>query len=135
MGRLNSPEYPAILKCKKWFLSVFCKQLLKMVKFWIPFRYSKDKLPKSSNGRRWGRWRYIVDPFVKFTFLSKLIFLSKLTYMSKLINLSNLILPSKLIFLSNYHLSNCWHLYQLLLIFLSTFDGFVNYWYFHQPFD
>ena len=133
MGRPYLPEYPAVLKalkCKKWvFLSVYFKQLLKMVKVWISFRYSKNKLPKSSNGRRWGRWRYIVDPSVK------LIFLSKLTFLSKLIIFSNLIFPSKFIFLSNYHPFKCWHFYQLLLIFLSTFDIYVNYWYFHQLFD
>ena len=98
------------------FLIVHFKQLLKIVKVWISFRYSKDELPKSSNGRRWGRWRYNVDLFVKLIFLSDLIFLSKLTFLSKLINMSNLIFLSKFIFLSNYHLFYCWHFYQLLLI-------------------
>ena len=108
------------------FLIVHFKQLLKIVKVWISFRYSKDDLPKSSNGRRWGRWRYIVDRFVKLIFLSDVIFLSKLTFLSKLINMSNLIFLSKFIFLSNYHLFNCWHFYQLLLISSSTFDIHVN---------
>ena len=137
MGHPYLSEYPAALKCKKWmfFLIVHFKQLLKMVKVWISFRYSKDELPKSSNGRRWGRWRYNVDLFVKLIFLSDLIFLSKFTFLSKLIILSNLNFLSKFIFLSKDHLFNCWHFYQLHLIFLSTFDSYVNYWYFNQLFD
>ena len=73
-----------------------------MVKAWISFRYNKEKMSKLSNGRRWGRWRYIDDVCVKLTFLSKLIILPTLMF------LSNLIFQAKLIFLLNYHLFKCY---------------------------
>ena len=104
--------YLAALKaliCKKWvFLSVYFKHPLKMVNIWISFWYSKNKLPKSSNGRRWGRWRYTFDIFVT-------------SYMS--VNID--------IFVKIYIFCQIWYFCQFFTILIV--DIFINcFWYFYQ---
>ena len=106
----------------------------------ISFRSSTDESPKLSNGRRWGRGRYIFenvhfkfDIFVKLIFLSNLIFLSTFDILVKFD-----------IFVKFDILINCWYLCQLLIV-LSTFwskyqlvvplnCNFAGKWYFRMVF-
>ena len=101
--------------------------------FFLSIFFSKKYIfhfSKKNKQQLWSGTGYLRNDNFKGQNVSKYCYFCRNLYI-----FSKLIFSSKLTFVSNYRIFNCWHFYQLLLIFSSTLDIYVNYWYFYQLVD